>query len=248
MRTLNKLLGRIERIACYYQGKGWGGGSIKKEVSSMISLLGRKEVKLIIDIGGNKGRYTEELLQYFPDSKIIIFEPAKSNIEIIKKKFIKNKNISIQPFAISKDASEATLFSDEDGSGLASLTKRRLGHFGIEFDHQEIITKIRFEDFWINELNRQHIQLCKIDIEGHELDALNGFGEALEHIDLIQFEFGGCNIDTRTFFQDFWYFFQEHSFSIHRITPIGIFELNSYSESLEFYTTTNYIAKKITDD
>ncbi|HIO21636.1 MAG TPA: FkbM family methyltransferase, partial [Nitrospirales bacterium] len=95
------------------------------------------------------------------------------------------------------------------------------------------------------QLDRQHISVCKIDIEGHELDALNGFGEALKHIDVIQFEFGGCNIDTRTFFQDFWYFFTERGFDIYRITPFGAVKINRYRELDEFFTTTNYLAKRI---
>ena len=84
-----------------------------------------------------------------------------------------------------------------------------------------------------------------MDIEGHELDALRGFGEALKHIDVIQFEFGGCNIDTRTFFQDFWYFFQKEGFEIYRITPFDLVKIESYQESEEYFVTTNYLAKRI---
>lgn len=53
-------------------------------------------------------------------------------------------------------------------------------------------------------------------VEGHELDVLAGAEEALKSVQLVQFEFGGCNIDTRTYFQDFFYFFQQHGFAIHR--------------------------------
>jgi hypothetical protein len=56
--------------------------------------------------------------------------------------------------------------------------------------------------------------------------------------------FGGCNIDTRTFFQDFWYFFMEQNFRIWRITPSGIFQVKSYSEYDESFVTTNYIAAR----
>ena len=50
------------------------------------------------------------------------------------------------------------------------------------------------------------IDFFKIDVEGHEMDVLKGIGDKISNIKLIQFEFGGCNIDTRCFFQDFWYF------------------------------------------
>lgn len=41
-------------------------------------------------------------------------------------------------------------------------------------------------------------------------------------IDRVTFEFGGCNIDTRTYFQDYWYFFKTFGFRVFRITP-GLF-------------------------
>jgi hypothetical protein len=61
------------------------------------------------------------------------------------------------------------------------------------------------------------IDYVKIDVEGWELSVLQGFGDLVYNMRVIQFEFGGSNIDTRTFFQDFWYFFKDHNFSIYRI-------------------------------
>jgi len=104
---------------------------------------------------------------------------------------------------------------------------------------------IRFEDYWKSELGSENIDFVKLDIEGHELDALNGFGDALKFIKVIQFEFGGCNIDTRTFWQDFWYFFTENNFVLYRITPFGITKIKKYRELDEFFSTTNFLAKRI---
>jgi len=67
-------------------------------------------------------------------------------------------------------------------------------------------------------------------------------GGALKEIQIIQFEFGGCNIDTKTFFQDFWYFFKENGFAIYRISPKGPLLLDKYREADETFRTTNYVA------
>lgn len=80
-----------------------------------------------------------------------------------------------------------------------------------------------------------------MDIEGHELKALIGFGRSIHSIKVIQFEFGGCNIDSRTFFQDFYYFFKNQNFDLFRITPLGLFSVRDYRERDEYFTTTNYI-------
>jgi len=64
------------------------------------------------------------------------------------------------------------------------------------------------------------------------------------HMDVIQFEFGGCNIDTRIFFQDFWYFFKNNNFEIYRITPFGAAHKECYREFEECFLTTNYLARR----
>ena len=60
----------------------------------------------------------------------------------------------------------------------------------------------------------------------------------------FQFEFGGTNIDTRTYFRDFWYFFKECGFILYRITPLGAELIRTYRESDEYFMTTNFIAVK----
>ena len=241
---LSKLLTLIELIIARLQGKGWGSGSIKKEFAFASSLFDKAPL-LCVDIGGNKGLYTAEILSNFPQCKVIVFEPSISNSNLLKSKFLKNDNVIVEQKAVSNIVGEKTLYSDRDGSGLASLTKRRLEHFDISFDHSEKVPLIRFEDYWKSELGSANIDFVKLDIEGHELDALNGFGEAMKSINIIQFEFGGCNIDTRTFWQDFWYFFAENHFHLYRITPFGKIKITKYREIDEFFSTTNFLAKKI---
>jgi len=239
-----KILNLIELTLAHLQGKGWGTASIKKEFSSVSSFLS-KSPSLCVDIGGNIGLYTEEILRNFPLCKVVIFEPSISNSNLLHSKFSENANVTIEQKAVSNIDGEATLYSDSDGSGLASLTKRRLEHFDISFEHSEKIAVIRFEDYWKSELGSENIDFVKLDIEGHELDALNGFGEALKFINVIQFEFGGCNIDTRTFWQDFWYFFTENNFDLYRIAPFGKIKITKYRELDEFFSTTNFLAKRI---
>ena len=81
-----------------------------------------------------------------------------------------------------------------------------------------------------------------MDVEGHELDVLKGGFKTLALAKVVQFEFGGCNIDTRTFFQDFWYLLTEAGFQIHRISEGGPIHISHYSEQEECFRTTNYLA------
>jgi FkbM family methyltransferase len=238
-----QLAKHIEDIVQKIQGKGYGTATIQQENELVHTLLGRKPT-IAIDIGGNIGEYTAELRRRNPNLEIHTFEPSHTNIQKLIARFCNDKLIKVLPFAVSDKKGSATLFSDNAGSGLGSLTKRKLDHFNIAFNVTETIETICFEDYWKNNLNGRAVDIVKIDIEGHELSALRGFGKAINSISIIQFEFGGCNIDTRTYFQDFWYFFKEHGFNIFRITPFGAEHIQRYSETDEYFSTTNYIAVK----
>ena len=236
-----KVFRLFERIAAYAQGKGYGAATIQLEVTTLLHLLGSKPL-LAVDIGGNVGNYTAELRKRNLDLEIHIFEPSLTNIEKLRRRFDADNSVRIVPFGVSDKTGLATLYSNESGSGLGSLSLRRLDHFGIFFNKSEQISTVRFEDYWVESLQKKTIDIAKIDIEGFELSALMGFGKAVKATKVFQFEFGGCNIDTRTFFQDFWYFFSEHGFDLYRITPFGAEKIDRYRESDEFFSTTNYIA------
>lgn len=239
-RKLNRRFERIERKFARYQGKGFIEDDPSNEVALIERLLGRR-LQLGIDVGGNRGDYSAALRKCFSDMDIHIFEPSVTNIQKLTERFHEDKKITIMPKALSDTEGMATLHSDAPGSGLGSLGKRRLDHFNIGFEVQESIDTVRFENYWKNQLGGRSLDLVKLDIEGHELKALHGMGKALESTRAVQFEFGGCNIDTRTFFQDFWYFFTERSFALYRMSPFGLVNIERYKESQEFFSTTNYL-------
>jgi len=241
LNFLFKLVKFIERLGHYFQGKGYGTSTLNQEFTLLSSFLDAKP-NLVIDIGGNVGDYSEIVRNQYPLAEIHIFEPSKRNIGLLTAKFSMDESVSIVPFALSNISGSASLYANESGSGLGSLSKRRMEHFGVPFDFEEKVNTKTFEDYWKNELGSRAIDCVKIDVEGHELDVLKGFGQSLTVVRVLQFEFGGCNIDTRTFFQDFWYFFKSYSFDIYRISPLGVQEIVAYSELDEFFSTTNFIA------
>jgi FkbM family methyltransferase len=240
-RLLFRACKAIERVGAYAQGKGYGTSTIKQEVKLVQSLLVQPP-RLAMDIGGNVGDYAAELMRTTPDMDIHVFEPSATNIGKLKVRFATNDNIRLVPHAVASSSGAATLFANAPGSGLGSLTKRNLDHLRITFDHSETISTIRFETYWNEQLRRRPIDIVKIDVEGHELGALQGFGQAIRATTIVQFEFGGCNIDTRTYFRDYWHFFQESHFDLYRITPLGLQRIESYRESDEIFLPTNFIS------
>tara|TARA_B100000945_G_scaffold315458_1_gene314673 strand:+ start:1846 stop:2655 length:810 start_codon:yes stop_codon:yes gene_type:complete len=237
------LLNKIIIDANHSIGRGSGGpNSVKNEIKSIKNYLDHKEELLIIDGGAHKGTYTDEIRTNFPNAYIHCFEPSKVNFDLLIDKYKENKNIEVINCGLSDEDTSSFLFSDSEGSGLASVNNRRLSHFDKEFKFKEEIKLIKFEDYWKKEISKKNIDLLKLDIEGNELNALKGCGKAVNNIKIVQFEFGGANIDSKTYFQDFWYFFKEKNFTLKRITPFGEIEIDSYTEEEEYFLTTNYLA------
>jgi FkbM family methyltransferase len=226
------------------QGKGWGASTTREEASALFNHLGTNpdDKITVFDVGANVGDYTDAVLQLLSNATVFSFEPSPEAHIILQKRFSNVSQVSLAKVALGKARGKSNLFADASGSPLASLTKRRLDHFGLEFTHSDLVDVVTLDE-WCNE-NAIWPDVIKMDVEGHELDVLKGGENAVANARAVQFEFGGCNIDTRTFFQDFWYFFKTKGFEIWRITPSGLFKQENYSELDECFVTTNYIAFK----
>ena len=245
---IQNLLEKNVIVSQYLMGIGPGGGVSSSGEKSMFHILEQriKQPYCIFDVGSNKGQFLSLILDNVSakDFSVHCFEPGHETFRMLFESFNKDKRIKLNNIGLGREKGSALLHYDKIGSGLASLTKRKLQHFNIDFSKEEKV-EINTLDNYCAENSIDHIHLLKLDIEGHELDALAGAKEmfASKSIDMVTFEFGGCNIDTRTFFQDFWYFFNEANFKIFRITPSGyLHPLRSYTEIYEQFRTINFIA------
>jgi len=199
----------------------------------------------IFDVGGNVGNYSKILAEVFGSKATIhSFEPSKKTFEIFLETTKNIQNIIPNNFGLSDTENHQLLFTNKDGSGLASVYMRKLDHLGISMDKSEEI-KLSTIDNYCKANNINRINFLKLDIEGHELKALIGAKEMIDSkkVDCIQFEFGGCNIDSRTYFQDFYSLLKDN-YKIYRILKNGLYEIPAYSETLEIFTTINYLALK----
>lgn len=235
----HSLISRVVRHLEGLIGMGSGGDSTRLEVD-LVATLSNFKPKLIFDVGANKGQYSEELLKQHPSAGIVLFEPNKINFDYLTAKFKMHQNVKVENLALGKSSSSAILYSDHEGSGLASLTKRNLKHYQIDFEMTEKVLVQTLDSYCLE--HKVFPDYIKIDVEGHELDVLHGGLESISKATVVQFEFGGCNVDTRTFFLDYWEFFRKFGFTIFRISPLGLIKINSYSEALENFVVTNYVA------
>ena len=240
----HSLLEKTEDIIQKQLGKGSGAWSTKNEAEAISRFINQKSIKNVVavDAGANLGDWTNELLTHFPNSEIVAFEPSKEAYAKLRNRFSNNNLIRCENVALGRRNGIAKLFSDKSGSGLGSLTKRRVDHFDIDFKYEEEINVTTLDSWIQNSGTGFNPNILKMDVEGHELDILIGAPITLKNIEIIQFEFGGSNIDTKTYFQDFWYFFKDNNFDLFRLTPRRPRIIKQYSEKDECFRATNYLA------
>jgi len=195
----------------------------------------------IFDVGANVGQFAKLVQSTIKPGRLICFEPGRQTFSKLKENVRDAELINI---ALGAKPDVLNLYYDEPGSGMASLTKRELAHFGLEFSMSEQVEVDTIDRVCVR-LGVDRIDLLKIDVEGHELEVLQGAASMLERraIRLVQFEFGGSNIDTRTYLRDFFYFFSRLNMMLYRITPSGhLHRITGYREIHEQFRTTNFLA------
>jgi FkbM family methyltransferase len=183
------------------------------------------------------------LANFFTSSATIhSFEPSHKTFEFFMQSVRGMQNIIPNNFGLSIIENKEVLYTNSDGSGLASVYHRNLDHFGISMDIVETVNMSTI-DKYCRDKQIDRIHFLKLDIEGHEFKALQGAKEmiAAKKIDFIQFEFGGCNIDSRTFYQDFYYMLKDN-YRFYRILKDDIVHLPVYHETYEIFITHNFLA------
>lgn len=238
IETLYRLINKIENIGNSYMDKN-GEINFINNISELY-----KDNFIFFDVGANIGKYSSIILKNINNKAnydFHLFEPQKKCFADLSEKFI-NEKIHLNNFGLSDKEENATIFYNQEKSGLASLYKRDLDYYKIKMDKEENILLKRADDY-IKYNNIKKINLMKIDVEGHEIKALKGFGKYLnsDFIDFIQFEYGGANLDSRTNLNDLYKIFNRNGFTILKIMPKYL-EEKSYNPRMENFVYQNYIA------
>lgn len=229
------------------QGLIYGSYDLTDEVAVAIEMLPTKG-GIVIDGGANAGNWSSTLLEQAVDlrlNKVVMVEPNEDHTaahQLLHEKF--PGIVSTEWVALGSQPSTMTLHSNQEGSSLASLYNREISHHGVSLSESKPVAVKTLTDI-VQRHQINQIDYLKLDLEGHELEALKGAEPLLENhaILTIQFEFGGCNIDSRTYVRDFWQLLHDkYNYSFYRLIPNRkLMKLEKYSESLERFTWQNLL-------
>lgn len=124
--------------------------------------------KVAIDLGANKGDYTELLLKKF--DKVYAVEPFPENIKHLEDRFfteIKDNRVIIVPKAISHKNGKAKLYTNgKDTEGSLSKIFAQSGAWNYNPSNFIEVETVTLDSLFYNEL--PNIGFIKIDVEGAE--------------------------------------------------------------------------------
>jgi FkbM family methyltransferase len=138
--------------------------------------------RTLIDVGVAHGTY--ELYEPFPDAFLLLIEPLEEFEESIKSILRKYRG-TYEIVAASADSGEIEINIHPEHLAGSSLLKEEMGEETDGF--KRIVRKERIDNLIkINKLTGPFI--LKIDVQGAELDVLNGIDESIDEIELILLE------------------------------------------------------------
>jgi FkbM family methyltransferase len=137
-----------------------------------------KEGDVVLDVGANMGIFTVKVAKAMKQTGFVIaIEPDVRNIDCLKKNIEANKlsNVAILPMGVwsSKDTLKLNLFSG--GTGVSSFYNGHYANLGDKLSYQEV--KVDTLDNIVKGLELSHVDFVKMDIEGAEIEAVEGISE-----------------------------------------------------------------------
>lgn len=153
----------------------WKGYYSEAELMTLASIL--KDDSVFVDIGANKGVFTVFAAKRLPNGRVLSFEPTSKNYNVLKRNVDVNKFDNVELFEIGISdkhkvipiygPNERYLDGTKNEGAFSIFASEKTGQFlqDIEVDSLDSILRNN---------PSQKIDVIKIDVEGSEVDVLNG--------------------------------------------------------------------------
>lgn len=198
----------------------------------------------VFDVGANIGNWASLALQINPTVNIHCFEPSLNTFERLRKNVTaRSACVTLNPFGLSAAHEIRTLHLFGDYAGTNSLYLRE----GLNiYQSKSETVDLETLDQYCQDQGLDHVDLLKIDVEGHELSVLQGAVRMLEQgrIERIQFEYGGTFIDARILLKDIFDFLTPFGYRLYKIHPSRLVAAERYEQRFENFQYQNWVALK----
>ena len=155
-----------------------------------LSVLESFYCEYIVDVGANRGQFALIARKIFPRAKIISFEPLEEPAEIFRKVFCNDPEVTLHACAIGKAQMTTAIHvtKDDDSSSLLPITKTQSGLFPGAAEKETRRVMVYPLSQLLDPASIPPASLLKIDVQGYELDVLQGSEDILQKFSHIYVE------------------------------------------------------------
>jgi len=173
---------------------------------------------ICIDAGANIGNHSVFFSRFF--KKVYAFEPNKKPLEILKVNAKWNKNIEVVPYAVSDTQSIGYISQNQSNIGASKLVAKN-----IESNSLLLQIKLNLMDALIPKNQHANIGFIKLDVEGHEYEAMLGAEEIIVNSSpIIAFELLRKDYDVK--FHKIRHFLNTHGYNKFMVYRFGKFRFS----------------------
>lgn len=205
----------------------------------LIRRLAERGSLTAIDVGANRGDWAKAVLEYSPQARLLCFEPVPATYATLEYA-IKGPNVTLLNMALSSKSGTITMHAVVDNPHISSVYAGNL--FLPELPRDVINVRALTGKEVIQRHSLDHLDIVKIDAEGHDFDVLQGFEHSIgvAAIDIFQFEYNIFTLEAGHSLSDFFKLLTPE-YVVCRLLPNGL-EACGYHPVLDNFGQSNWIA------
>ena len=150
---------------------------IRDPFADIQRLVDPLKIDVIIDGGAYHGIVSKKFISFFPNSIVYAFEPLKASFAILEKNTNYNPNIKPINCAISSASGQKEMHVNEALYTSSLFPRSLIGEKYYPDATKPLgmkIVDVVTLDEWAGQMVISRIDIIKLDLQGHELEALKG--------------------------------------------------------------------------
>lgn len=153
-------------------------------------VLGGLDARTVIDVGANRGQFALVARRHFPSARILSFEPLPEAGAAYRRVFAGDPCARLTPVALGATEGRAELHRSrhDDSSSLLPIGSLQRTTFPGTDEVAVEWVELRRLDTALHGEELLAPTLCKIDVQGTELEVWKGIGELVDAIDVVLVE------------------------------------------------------------
>jgi FkbM family methyltransferase len=193
----------------------------------------------VLDVGANEGQWASMALDTIEANHLHCFEVIPQAFDKLKTRLGPGTKATLNHFGLGSRAASIDFYFYPDSSDRSS-------HYSLNdgFRKEKIKVSVISGDEYISRRGIRKIAFLKLDVEGMEMDVLQGFSSCLQAgiIQAIQFEHGPAHALARRLLKDFLELLEGYSYAVFKIFPKSFLRVDYDPERDESFVGQNLLA------